>query len=405
MLLHLIIIVLFTRKGKIGNKAIRFIYIILLLSWYNFKIIFGGWNSWVAMGDVIQIKVYGIESLAMVKSYNAATDRYSVNFNGFEKELYLDHKNVVNSTITVKYLENDPIGTIIQNDNTLTIFDLLHLRGLNHGQKNATAFNFSFPIFIDLILLLLLFRGYIITSQATKYWMNEARNNPHDYSPENIKRMESGKCPIIPEFEGLNKRAFLGGDLITKFLFKNNKQQTYWPWEFNEIDPFDYYSKERSTRMLGSLDEKIGEIRLYNENFKGRKDILLWDIMEIMSEQFIKITFIQNNSIYRQGIRLAIDSGEGKIEINGRSSRAIQLWADTAQKEFICKCKSEKGLLSIYNIFDKGTGRMSLGYTSGMLMEEVDEKIIYSCTDSGFETMFDKLVFCIEKIDNNQQLL
>jgi hypothetical protein len=52
----------------------------------------------------------------------------------------------------------------------------------------------------------------------------------------------------------------------------------------------------------------------------------------------------------------------------------------------------------VYNIWDKGKGRQSQLLTSGMILEEKDNKIIYYCNDYGFETDFDKLVFSIEKL-------
>lgn len=119
----------------------------------------------------------------------------------------------------------------------------------------------------------------------------------------------------------------------------------------------------------------------------------MWDVLKIDNEQTIKLTFISKNSKNRQGVRLGIDVGEGYIEVNGLKSKSIELWVDTAPKEVLCKCVSSEDLLSVYNIWDKGKGRQSQLLTSGMILEEKDNKIIYYCNDYGFETDFDKLVF------------
>ncbi|WP_153126382.1 MULTISPECIES: hypothetical protein [Bacillales] len=143
---------------------------------------------------------------------------------------------------------------------------------------------------------------------------------------------------------------------------------------------------------------KFGKKRIYNDEFEGRNNVVMWDVLKIDNEQTIKLTFISKNSKNRQGVRLGIDVGEGYIEVNGLKSKSIELWEDTAPKEVLCKCVSSEGLLSVYNIWDKGKGRQSQLLTSGMILEEKDNKIIYYCNDYGFETDFDKLVFSIEKL-------
>ena len=143
---------------------------------------------------------------------------------------------------------------------------------------------------------------------------------------------------------------------------------------------------------------QVGKEKIYNKSFEGRNDVIMWDVIEIKNEQLLKIRFISKNSKNRQGIRLAIDAGEGHIEINGVSNKSMELWEDIAPKEFICKCCSNKGLLSVYNIWDKGKGRQSQLLTSGMLIEEEGNTAIYHCNDYGYETNFDKLIFSIEKL-------
>lgn len=122
----------------------------------------------------------------------------------------------------------------------------------------------------------------------------------------------------------------------------------------------------------------VGKQKIYNKSFEGRNNVIMWDVIEINNEQALKITFISKNSKNRQGIRLAIDVGDGHIEVNEISNKAFELWEDNAPKEFICKCFSNEGLLSVYNIWDKGKGRQSQMLTSGMLVEVKGNTFTYS---------------------------
>ncbi|WBW95242.1 hypothetical protein [Oceanirhabdus sp. W0125-5] len=139
----------------------------------------------------------------------------------------------------------------------------------------------------------------------------------------------------------------------------------------------------------------IGIKKLYSDAFEGRNDIIMWDVQQISNEQLIKVKFIKTNSNNKQGIWIATDKG---IEVNGNLYSQINLWEDTSPKEVILKCYTDVGLLSIYNIWDKGRGRNSQSYTSGMIIKEIDNVLYYYCNDYGFETDFNKLIFSIEKL-------
>ena len=142
----------------------------------------------------------------------------------------------------------------------------------------------------------------------------------------------------------------------------------------------------------------LGRERIYNKTFEklGNSAVVHWDVLPINKEQEICLQIISTNSMYRQGIRLAIGVGEGYIEINGVRSKEMYVWEDTAPKNVHIKCVSEEGLLSIYNVFDLGKGgRRSLVDSSGMLVEQQNNRIVYKCNDAGFQTNFDKLIFQI----------
>jgi hypothetical protein len=142
----------------------------------------------------------------------------------------------------------------------------------------------------------------------------------------------------------------------------------------------------------------IGKERIYSKGFKKEKcldEVIKWEVIDIENEEKIKITFLSNDSDNRQGIWLATDKG---IEIEGQLFPQINLWEDTAPKEVIIKCFTDVGLLSLYNIWDDGNGVESQVYSSGMIVEEKENKLIYRCNDYGFDTNFEKLIFSIEKM-------
>lgn len=128
---------------------------------------------------------------------------------------------------------------------------------------------------------------------------------------------------------------------------------------------------------------------------KGKENVIKWEVQSIFDGQEVKLTFLGKNSPNRQGIWLKTDKG---IEVMGETFSSIELWEDTAPKDLLLKCFTDNGMLSFYNIWDKGDGKKSQSYSSGMVKEEKDQRVIYGCNDIGFETNFDKLVFSLEKL-------
>lgn len=142
--------------------------------------------------------------------------------------------------------------------------------------------------------------------------------------------------------------------------------------------------------------KNIGKERIYSKEFGDRNDIVTWDVMKIRQGQDLILKFISTNSKYRQGVRIAIDTGDGYIEVNGYKLKEIYLWEDTAPKNVKMKCFSKEELMSIYNVWDTGRGSRSFSYKCGMIIEKNSKKIKYKCNDFGDYTNFDKLVFEIE---------
>lgn len=152
---------------------------------------------------------------------------------------------------------------------------------------------------------------------------------------------------------------------------------------------------------MSGMKISYGEERIYNKNFNNLSpNIILWEVLKIEKFQKIMIRFISQKSIYRQGIRIAIDVGDGFLSTNGVEAKSVNLWMDETPQNIIIECYLDRGLLSIYNIFEKldgwGKGKYSQTAYSGMIIERKDNIYRYKCNDTGLQTDFDKLVFEIE---------
>ncbi len=145
------------------------------------------------------------------------------------------------------------------------------------------------------------------------------------------------------------------------------------------------------------MHKLIGKQRLYNVNFPGQ-NVVQWDVLDIKQEQQLILTFLSTNSSYRQGVRLAVDAGDGYIEINSIDyGKAVQLWFDTCPSELPIKCISSEGVLSVYNIFEDRCVNSQLD-SCGMLIDSDSDTFTYRCNDEGFVSNFDKLVFSIKLV-------
>jgi hypothetical protein len=142
--------------------------------------------------------------------------------------------------------------------------------------------------------------------------------------------------------------------------------------------------------------EIAGRKRLYNHAFKGRDDIVLWDILPVRNGERLKLIFESKNSAWEQGVRLATDLG---ITGDDWAGKGVRLWYDHSPREIVFTCHTEGGFLSIYNTWDRGRGPESQKHSSGMLVEDLPHGRRYRCNDIGFDTEFDKLVFRIERLE------
>jgi hypothetical protein len=139
---------------------------------------------------------------------------------------------------------------------------------------------------------------------------------------------------------------------------------------------------------------KPGEERIYNPAFDEKLGVVLWDVFPIIDSEKLTVTFESKHSDWSQGIWLMSDRG---LEVEGIRNKSFVLWYETAPKHIEVICFTKNGLLSIYNIWDRGFGENSLSHSSGMLVEELTNGRRFRCNDIGFETKFDKLIFRIER--------
>lgn len=145
--------------------------------------------------------------------------------------------------------------------------------------------------------------------------------------------------------------------------------------------------------------ESLLKKRAYNPAFaeRGREDVVMIDVLTIRDGEHLKLVFEKTNSKWSQGVWMLTDRG---LLVNDRLCPSVNIWQEGAPQEVLIQCHTEDGILSLYNIWDKGQGKQSQSYSSGMLVEELPNGRRYYCNDIGFETSFDKLVFRIERMGN-----
>ncbi len=129
---------------------------------------------------------------------------------------------------------------------------------------------------------------------------------------------------------------------------------------------------------------------------KGRTGVVKIEALPIQDGDFIKLVFESVKSPWRQGVWMKTD---GHLLMNLERHSGVELWQDSSPKEVPIKCYTKDGFLYLHNIWDSGRllGVESQSLSSGMVVETITNGRRYHCNDIGFDTMFDKLVFRIEK--------
>lgn len=152
---------------------------------------------------------------------------------------------------------------------------------------------------------------------------------------------------------------------------------------------------------------KWGVSRIYNlsyEEEKGIKSVIKWEVLRIPRKCRLRITRLEVLENTRpQGVRIAVDCGEGSISIDGQVASEHYIWLDDSNPIRDLDVEANSGLISIFNICwydDHPTRKIwAQGDWMGMLVEESDNALIYRCNDCFFSSSFNSLIFSVEFID------
>ncbi len=121
----------------------------------------------------------------------------------------------------------------------------------------------------------------------------------------------------------------------------------------------------------------------------------------------LKITFVDKNSKYRQGISFNMFTMKGKLSCNGKTINkgGFDIWEDSSPKNFEIDVEIQKGELGIFNISETVDYRgisyeVSLDMGMAFYYEEIDtNKYRYYCNDWEPDDDLDDLIFDIEFVE------
>jgi hypothetical protein len=122
----------------------------------------------------------------------------------------------------------------------------------------------------------------------------------------------------------------------------------------------------------------------------GQPAVLI-EAFTIRIGQRVTLTFESTGKRWRQGVYLQTN---GRLRTAETTSPSLVLWGDAAPKTSVIEVVETNGQFILYNVWDRGQGRQSQGWTSGMYVQNLpDGWTRYSCTDTGTEPNFGQLVF------------
>lgn len=129
---------------------------------------------------------------------------------------------------------------------------------------------------------------------------------------------------------------------------------------------------------------------------RGKEGVILWEVVRTEPGSRFRLTFESIRSDWRQGVWLRSTGG---ILVEGSVYESIYLWSDTAPSSLTLTARAEDGRLHLYNVWDRGLSVSSQGHSSGMILELVGGLRRYRCTDIGFDSHFDRLVFSLARLE------
>lgn len=142
---------------------------------------------------------------------------------------------------------------------------------------------------------------------------------------------------------------------------------------------------------------RLPKHRVFSNVFADRlpDNVILIESLPIKLGSRLSVTFVSTNSPWRQGIWLGTD---GQMRVNNVDAPSMQLWTDSSPTTVTVDFDESATIVHLYNIWDRGMGRNSQAWTSGMICTPTDDGDEYHCNDIGFSTAFDKLVFRLKWI-------
>lgn len=135
--------------------------------------------------------------------------------------------------------------------------------------------------------------------------------------------------------------------------------------------------------------------RTENSHLRGPdgEPAIKMDSLDVADGSTLSIAFESVGPRWRQGVLVVTN---GVLEIDGTADRIVTIWADEQPLGGDIFVRESVGRVLVYNIWDsdRGKGRESLSYTSGMLIEELpDGSRRYRCNDIGRDSDFTSVVF------------
>lgn len=137
--------------------------------------------------------------------------------------------------------------------------------------------------------------------------------------------------------------------------------------------------------------ESKGQPIMYNGKLLKMMDRIILPTIN----SYLKLTFINTNSVWKQGIYLDTN---GEFEINGEKfPKRIALWEHTAPKEVGLTVKSKDMQLIIFNVWETEDGTIHHWHNGGaMQIEEKQNCRIYNCNDGYPDDDFNDIIFKID---------
>ena len=116
----------------------------------------------------------------------------------------------------------------------------------------------------------------------------------------------------------------------------------------------------------------------------------------------ISIELLSCNSEWRQGIVVSVngsmDVDVGRGEVGSEYVFWEEIWTDLKRDEIYIWGNTKDGTITIYNVWDDGSGRIDSFYNGSAMIKEVinNKEFIYYCNDGHFDDDFNDIIFKVK---------